>query len=106
MYSFEDAERIARSANQRESVKIYLMDKIVESLRILADSNDSESEQYKIDKISEGLIAISNGLFDIKDTNKELSEIRLAIHDLVDEVGALNEVVENISAEKKENNRK
>lgn len=94
MYTLEDTERIARDEITREAVRLYLMDKLIESFRELIDSADDHGTVMS-NTLEDGLTAISNGLNDITDTAKELSEIRSALNEIVIELRDLNMLIES-----------
>lgn len=91
MYSFEETERIAKDTTTRESVKIYLLDKLVDALKAIAENTGTDIQQVEMESLQDSLRSITDGLFDIKETTKELIEIRYALSDIAKGLNRLNQ---------------
>lgn len=92
MYTLEDTQRIARDENTRESVKMYLMDRLIESIRSLADITDDQSTEI-CDSLEQGLTAISSSLNEISNNTAKLTDISEALNDIREELTDLNDYI-------------
>ena len=92
MYTLEDTERIARNEITRESVRLYLMDKLAESIRTLSDITDNQSTEIS-DVLGEGLSAIGNSLNDLSNKAKRLDDISLSLHEISEGLLTMNDYI-------------